>query len=121
VRQLPLLHDVGKAISAYIQKDRKSSADKRIFQRTTAPRQGLSRTVGSIVRFALERAGVKSHSQGAHQFRYSLASRMLAKGASLTEIGEVLRHESPNTTFIYTKVDLGALRPLARRWPGGGL
>ena len=120
VRQMPLLHDVGKAITVYLRKDRQSSLDRRIFQRIGAPRQGLGRTVvGSIVRFALERSGVRSTTRGSHQFRHTIGSRMLAKGASLAEIGEVLRHESPDTTFIYTKIDLGALRPLARHWPGG--
>ena len=66
-------------------------------------------------------AGVQSTSKEYHQFRHTIGSQMLAKGASLAEIGDVLRHESPETTFIYTKVDLGALRPLARRWPGGAL
>jgi len=119
VRQLPLLHDVGKAISVYLRKDRVSSPDRRIFQHVAAPHTGLSRSVGGIVRFALERAGVQSTSKGSHQFRHTIGTQLLAKGASLAEIGEVLRHESPDTTFIYTKVDLGALRPLARRWPGG--
>jgi site-specific recombinase XerD len=44
---------------------------------------------------------------------------MLQKGASLDEIGEVLRHKSPDTTAIYAKVELDALRPLALPWLGG--
>ncbi|MGA8441155.1 MAG: tyrosine-type recombinase/integrase [Candidatus Sulfotelmatobacter sp.] len=121
VGQLPLLHDVGKAISLYLRTDRRPSPDRRIFQHVWAPHAGLNRSVGSIVRFALDRAGVESTSKGSHQFRHTIGNQMLAKGASLAEIGEVLRHESPDTTFIYTKVDLGALRPLARHWPGGAL
>jgi site-specific recombinase XerD len=120
VRRMPLLHDIGEAISAYLRKDRLSSPDRRIFQRIGAPCEGLGRTaVGSIVRFALERSGVQSTSGGSHQFRHTIGAQMLARGASLAEIGEVLRHESTDTTFVYTKVDLGALRPLARHWPGG--
>ncbi len=120
VRRMPLLHDVGKAITVYLRKDRLSSPDRRIFQRIGAPCEGLGRTVvGSIVRFALERSGVRSTSGGSHQFRHTIGNQMLARGASLAEIGEVLRHESTDTTFIYAKVDLGALRPLALHWPGG--
>jgi site-specific recombinase XerD len=44
---------------------------------------------------------------------------MLRHGASLSEIGEVLGHQSPETTKIYAKVDLCALRTLALPWPGG--
>jgi len=120
VLQMPLLHDVGKAVSLYLRNGRLPSVDRRVFQRIGAPRQGIGRTVvGSIVRFALERSGVHSTTRGSHQFRHTIGNQMLTKGASLAEIGEVLRHESPDTTFIYTKVDLGALRPLARHWPGG--
>ncbi len=118
-RQMPLLHDVGKAMNLYLRKDRRPSPDRRIFQHVWAPYVGLNRRVGIIVRFALDRACVESISKGSHQFRHTIGGQMLAKGASLAEIGEVLRHESPDTTFIYAKVDLGALRPLARRWSGG--
>ena len=44
---------------------------------------------------------------------------MLRAGASLAEIGQVLRHRELKTTTIYAKVDRNALRPLARPWPGG--
>ncbi len=49
----------------------------------------------------------------------TLATTMLREGASLAEIGELLRHRSPQTTLIYAKVDLGGLRGLACPWPGG--
>jgi site-specific recombinase XerD len=44
---------------------------------------------------------------------------MLRQGASLPEIGQVLRHRSPQSTSIYAKVDLAALRTLVMAWPGG--
>jgi hypothetical protein len=44
---------------------------------------------------------------------------MLRGGASLPEIGQILRHKLPKTTAIYAKVDLAALRALAPAWPGG--
>ena len=116
---MPLLHDVGTAISTYLRKDRQPSPDRRISQHVAAPHVGLNRNVGHIVRFALERSGVQSASKGSHQFRHTIGSQMLANGASLAEIGEVLRHESPDTTFIYAKFDLRSLQSLARPWPGG--
>ena len=73
--------------------------------------------IGSIVRHSLKRAGIKAPTQGAHQFRHGLATEMLRQGASLNEIGQVLGH--PQTTSIYTKVDINALRTLALPWPGG--
>lgn len=56
---------------------------------------------------------------GAHQFRHGLATQMLNHGASLSEIGELLGHRHPQTTKIYAKVDIKALRTLALPWPGG--
>lgn len=74
--------------------------------------------VGSIVRNALQRAGVDAPHKGSHQFRHALAVRMLQEGASLPEIGDLLRHRSPMSTAIYARVDLIALRALALPWPG---
>jgi len=75
--------------------------------------------VGSVVRHSLERAGIHATTKGAHQFRHGLATEMLRQGASLGEIGELLGHRHPQTTKIYTKVDIKALRALALPWPGG--
>jgi site-specific recombinase XerD len=92
-----------------------------VFLRDRAPRQGFtgSQSICTVVRSALNRAGVESARKGAHLFRHSLATKMIRRGASLDEIGELLRHRSPNTTAIYAKVDLPALRSLALPWPGG--
>src|SRR5213593_4094455 len=75
--------------------------------------------ISGIVRGALTKAGVKSDRKGAHLLRHSLATDMLRRGASLDEIGHILRHSSPSTTAIYAKVDLDSLRTLALPWPGG--
>jgi site-specific recombinase XerD len=119
--KLPLPHDVGQAIAAYLCKDRPSAPSKRVFVRISAPHLGFEdgRSVCMIVNRAVARVDMEFRSKGAHQFRHTLAARMLANGASLLEIGSVLRHENPKTTFIYTKVDFKALRPIAKPWPGG--
>ncbi len=67
----------------------------------------------SIVRRALDHAGLNPAHKGAHLLRHSVATHMLRQGASLAEIGALLRHHSPQTTMIYAKVDLDLLRPLA--------
>lgn len=118
---LPLPADVGTAIAAYLQHGRPTCEDRHLFLRSMAPIRGLldgSDGVGSIVRYALERAKVDAPHRGSHQFRHALAAQMLRHGASLTEIGQVLRHRSPQTTSIYAKVDLEALRTVAMAWPG---
>ena len=119
--QLPLPKDVGDAIVAYLRHGRPRTSSRRVFLCAHAPIRGLlgASTLSTIVRRALLRAGVQAPTAGAHQFRHGLASEMLRHGASLTEIGELLGHRSPETTKIYAKVDLEALRTLALPWPGG--
>ena len=119
---LPLPADVGAAIAAYLRHGRPHSTSRRVFLRGRAPICGFASQggIGSLIRHALQRAGIQAPTTGAHQFRHALATQMLRRGASLTEIGEILRHRSPQTTTIYAKVDLTALRTLALPWPGGG-
>ncbi len=119
--QLPLPKDVGDAIVAYLRNGRPRSSSRRVFLRARAPVRGFLTqcAVGTIVRHALLRAGIEAPTTGAHQFRHGLAAQMLRQGASLAQIGELLGHRSPETTKIYTKVDLDALRTLALPWPGG--
>jgi site-specific recombinase XerD len=119
---LPLPADVGAAIAAYLEHGRPACADRHLFLRSVAPIRALmegSDGVGTIVRHALNRAKVDAPHRGSHQFRHALAVRMLQRGASLPEIGQVLRHRSPQSTSIYAKVDLDALRTLVMAWPGG--
>ena len=118
---LPLPADVGGAIAAYLRHGRPRSTSRRIFLRAKAPIRGLlgPQAISSLVRHNLIRAGIQAPTHGAHQFRHALATEMLGAGASLTEIGEVLRHRNPQTTMIYAKVDLESLRTLALPWPGG--
>jgi len=119
--ELPLSAEVGRAIAAYLRRGRPASASRRVFLRAKAPIRGFrgASGVGSIVRHSLKRAGINAPTHGAHQFRHGLATEMLRKGASLSEIGDVLGHRHPQTTLIYTKVDISALRTLALPWPGG--
>lgn len=119
--RLPLPADVGKAIAAYLRYARPRSPNRSLFLKVQAPVVSLknSASVGLIVRRALARAGIEARRKGAHLFRHSLATEMLRRGASLAEIGELLRHRSPQTTSVYAKVDLASLRTLALPWPGG--
>jgi integrase/recombinase XerD len=118
---LPLSKEVGKAIAEYLKHGRPQSTSRRVFLRAKAPNDGFQGAsgVGSIVRHSLERAGIEAPTKGAHQFRHGLATEMLRGGASLSEIGDLLGHHHPQTTKIYAKVDVKALRTLAVAWPRG--
>lgn len=118
---LPLPAEVGEAIAQYLQWGRPICTCRALFLRVTAPIRGLGagQTIGTIVAAAISRAGIKPRYRGAHQFRHALATDMLRQGATLTEIGSLLRHQHSKTTGIYAKVDFDALRPLGLTWPGG--
>lgn len=118
---LPLPPDVGQAIADYLKKDRPAVSTRHVFIRMRAPRRGFanSEAISTIVARALKRAGIDSPHTGAHLFRHTLATQMLRQGATLADIALLLRHRSLNTTTIYAKVDLMALRTLAQSWPGG--
>ena len=119
--RLPIPQEVGKALANYLRHVRPACASRRVFVRMRAPYRGFatSAAITSLVRRALARAGLNPAHKGAHLLRHTVATQMLRQGASLAEIGELLRHSSPQTTMIYAKVDLDLLRPLALPWPGG--
>jgi integrase/recombinase XerD len=116
--RLPLPADVGQKIVDWLHDGRPQAAQGRVvFVRAQAPYRALtSNAVTTVVACAGRRADLGLI--GAHRLRHSAATAMLRSGGSLTEIGQTLRHARPLTTAIYAKVDIGALRPLARPWPG---
>ena len=121
--KLPLPHDVGQAIATYLRDIRPHCSSRRLFIRMVAPLRGFSSSVNvcTIVRDSLARAGINTDFKGAHLFRHTLATNMLRGGANITEIGEILRHQNPNATEIYAKVDFVSLRTIAQPWPGGAI
>jgi integrase/recombinase XerD len=120
LERLPLPKDVGAALVHYLRHVRPACSTRKLFIRMKAPRHGLRLSaICCVIRRALKRAGLNPDFKGAHLLRHSLATNMLRKGASLSEIGQLLRHAQPTTTQIYAKVDIEALRRIALPWMGG--
>ena len=115
---LPLPQEVGDAILLYLQRGRPSLQVPEVFTTVTAPLRPLTRAaVTHIVRSALRRTGIQSPINGAHVLRHSAAATMLRQGASLADVGAVLRHRSARTTAHYAKVDFDLLSQIAQPWP----
>lgn len=118
--RLPLPQEVGDALLAYLDRARPPVDEPEVFLRSVAPYTAFANSsmVSAIVRSALRRAGINdAPSQGAHLLRHSAATAMLRSGATLDAIGALLRHESPDTTAHYAKVDVATLRLIAQPWP----
>ena len=118
--RLPLPRDVGQALAKYLRHVRPCCSTRRVFVRAKAPLCGFvdSSAVYSLVRRIFDAAQIRPAQRGPYILRHSLATNMLRRGASLAEIGQILRHCDLSTTQIYAKVDLGSLREIAQPWPG---
>src|SRR6266568_1801896 len=115
----PLPADVGEALADYVQYARPRCAGRPLLVILRAPYTGLLRAhILAVVHRACQRAGVPEF--GPHRLRHAVACDLLRRGASLAEIGQLLRHRDERTTAIYAKVDLDALRGLARPCPEAG-
>jgi integrase/recombinase XerD len=122
-RTLPLPHDVGEAIVAYLEGGRPQSESRHVFVRSRPPFRSLtSAAVWAIVRQAFTRAGiVVPPGVASHIFRHTVASQMVNHGASFKDVADVLGHQSIETTGIYAKLELNALAAVALPWGGGAL
>jgi integrase/recombinase XerD len=117
VQRLPLPAEPGEAIVGWLTDGRPECRTRSVFTTLRPPGRPLSSgAIGHVVGTACRTAGLARI--GAHRLRHTLATAMLRAGASLPEVGQVLRHRSAMSTAIYAKVDEIALRPLARPWPG---
>ena len=118
--RLPLPQDAGDAVLDYLEHERPNATIDRIFLCANAPFRALRSggAVSDIVRGALRTAGIEDPpSRRANLIRHTTATTMLRAGATLDEIGTILRHKSPDTTAHYAKVDVATLRQIAQPWP----
>ena len=117
---LPLSRDAGCAIVDYVRQERPESSDRHLFLQHLGRRRGVpvsSGVVSAAVYRALKRTGVEAPIAGAYVFRHTLASRMVCKGVRLKEVADFLGHRCLDTTTIYAKLDVPALREVALPWP----
>jgi site-specific recombinase XerD len=119
MRMLPLPKRPGRAIARYLRQARPRNKEASLFVRYSVPR-GSALTpelVRGAMRRAYARAGFPPEWTGTHLLRHTAATRMHQRGATLKEVADVLGHRSIDTTAIYTKVNLPALRTVALPWP----
>jgi site-specific recombinase XerD len=117
---VPLPRLTGQAIAAYLEHGRPQTTRREVFVRHRPPLNAAANVdiIRNAVRYAAERCGLQQRVRGTHIFRHTMACRMAQGGTPFKEIADLLRHRSLNTTTIYAKVDLPALRRVALPWPG---
>lgn len=119
VQMLPLTNEAGAALVEYITKARPKTQSRAVFMALHAPLvPATATTIEAAMSAAARRCGLEEKVKGSHVLRHSIAARLLESGATLKGIADVLRHDSFDTTKIYTKVDLPALKRVAMPWIG---
>jgi integrase/recombinase XerD len=110
----PLARPVGDAVIRYLKEVRPRCSRREVFLTLQAPIRPLSSgALWRIVGPRLRALGLTLTHYGPHSLRHACATHLLERGLSLKEIGDHLGHRHPDTTRIYTKVDLGGLRQVA--------
>jgi integrase/recombinase XerD len=121
--RMPLPEEVGRAMVDYIRNGRRGSS-RTLFLSSKVPYRPFvdAQILNTVLRAAFAETGLKPPQKyvGSHLLRHSLATGMLREGASLDEVGDMLRHRSRASTAIYARYDVEALRSIARTWPVEG-
>jgi integrase/recombinase XerD len=112
-RRLPLTRPVGDALLEYLRHERPISAHREVFLSRRPPQGPLRNKFYRWVARCFWKAGVPALHRGPHVLRHSLAVHLLQHGETLKGIGDLLGHRNPETTFIYTKLQVEDLRQVA--------
>ncbi|KWR74343.1 integrase [Cupriavidus sp. IDO] len=120
-RVVPLLKEAGAALAEYVLHARPVTTDRKVFLSCVPPVRSFchSSNISRIVRFRLERAGIRIQRGGAHLLRHSLATRLVEKRRPIKEVADLLGHRSIDTTSLYIKVAVPQLADVALPFPGG--
>ncbi|MCK4514686.1 MAG: tyrosine-type recombinase/integrase [Spirochaetaceae bacterium] len=115
---LPLTTEVGEALIDYLKSGRPQTAHREVFLKVTPPFDPFMTNANlyHIVTYWRQLAGVKfrtAQKRGMHSLRHTLATRLLEKGTPFPTIAEILGHTSLESTRIYAKADVEALRSVA--------
>lgn len=115
---LPLTPEVGEALIDYLKSGRPQTAHREVFLKVNPPFDPFmaNSNLHHIVTYWRRLAGVKfrtAQKRGMHSLRHTLATRLLEKGTPFPTIAEILGHTSLESTRLYAKADVEALRSVA--------
>ncbi len=117
---MPLPQEVGAVVVRYLKGGRKGRS-KYLFTSSLAPHHAIieTKTIRKILHQAYDATGIipPRNCRGAHMLRHSYAMWLISKQTPMHTISDLLRHRDMDTTMIYAKHDLAALRTIAPNWP----
>jgi integrase len=115
--RLPLTNEVGEALIDYLKFGRPQTTHREVFLKVAPPFDPFTQNnLHHIVTYWRLLAGINfriAQKRGLHSLRHTLATRLLEKGTPLTTIAEILGHTSLESTRIYAKAAVEALRGVA--------
>lgn len=118
----PLVREVGDAILRYLREVRPSCPYRQLFVTSRIPIVPLNpNALYAIVRGNFDELGIAPRHRGPHSLRHACAGHLLKEGFSLKEIGDHLGHHRCESTRVYARVDLDALREVGNVDLGGVL
>jgi len=110
----PLSRIVGEALCIYLEQARPRTEERILFRRAYAPYVAMTHhSVSSRAVHYLRKAGIKVHRPGSHTLRHTCVQRLIDADFSLKSAGDYVGHGSPQSTEIYTKIDVEKLRTMA--------
>ena len=93
---------------------RPETQDRHVFFRVLAPQSPITNgAVSSTVAAYLRQAGIQVRRPGAHTLRHTCVQKLIEAEFPLKTIGDYVGHRSPQSTEIYSKVAITALREVA--------
>jgi site-specific recombinase XerD len=114
---LPLTNEVGEALIDYLKSGRPQTTHREVFLKVKPPFDPFTgNNLHHIVTYWRLLSGITfrtSQKRGLHSLRHTLATRLLEKGTPFTTIAGILGHTSLESTRIYAKADVEALRGVA--------
>jgi site-specific recombinase XerD len=115
--RLPLTSEVGEALIDYLKSGRPQTAHREVFLKVKPPFDPFTgNNLHHIVTYWRLLGGIRfrtAQKRGIHSLRHTLATRLLEKGTPFTTIAEILGHTSLESTRIYAKANVEALRSVA--------
>lgn len=116
---LPLAASTLRLLCRYLRCGRPESRDRELFLRVRRPNGALKHTaVCDLFAKRARESGLPVEGYSSYSLRHAFAMRLLERGVGVKAIGDLLGHRSLESTCVYLRLDMKALRAVALPVPG---